>query len=300
MSSLALLACNGDKTVPSAPGLTRLDARASIVANSYPTIPFPSGIATDGRLLYISTMAAYRSTYVIELSTWNLVTLTNVGGNPKDVVYRGGNLDYSDVSSEVVERTDLGVQLSTTALPWRGGGIATWHDSLYVGNLDADSVLVLDPAGSLIRRFGLPMNVRPEGLVMDTTSNTLWVLTPFDSYLYEVDLVGNLIRKCDTPFDPSPYGLGGVTILRDTFYIAEALGGDPFAGATILRIARSELVCSPASPYALIDMKPGVFPNNLYPGVNGRIDVAMLGSASFNAASVNVRSIRFGHHDTKA
>src|SRR5205823_6085299 len=49
-----------------------------------------------------------------------------------------------------------------------------------------------------------------------------------------------------------------------------------------------------------IDIKPGVFPNNVHPGANGKIEVAILGTASFNATNVNPMSVRFGHSGTEA
>ncbi|HEY5909910.1 MAG TPA: hypothetical protein VJA21_04830 [Verrucomicrobiae bacterium] len=49
-----------------------------------------------------------------------------------------------------------------------------------------------------------------------------------------------------------------------------------------------------------IDIKPGGTPNVINLGANGKIPVAILSSASFNAATVDPKTITFGHSGTEA
>lgn len=315
-SALVLAACD-DGSVPSSPDLSRIDRRASIVSNNYP-ITYPSGIAFDGASyaspLYVSTLDGFRPTYKIDPTTNTIVGTVPGDFNPRDVTWMWPQfLVLSDMDSFVSIRSVSGVVVDSLPIPWRGGGIARWRDSLYVGDLDTDSILVIwypfvngsnvpDP---VIRKFATPM--RPEGLVIDSTTNvpsvaTLWSITPFDSFLYEIDLLGNLIRKCNTPYIPGPFGLGGVAIVRDTFYIVHPQNGDPTLGTTIVRVAKTELVCvtPPVPVNDTIDIKPGQFPNRIHPGSNAKFKVAALTTPSRDATTLIPATVRFGRTGTEA
>lgn len=49
-----------------------------------------------------------------------------------------------------------------------------------------------------------------------------------------------------------------------------------------------------------IDIKPGSFPNSINPGSNGVIPVAILTTPTFNAATVNASTVRFGANGSEA
>ena len=274
-SILAIAACDESRipTSPPSSNLTRVDRRADIVSQNFP-ITWPSGITNDGFELFVTTLDGFRPWYQIDPSIPAIVATIPGGFNPRDVVWMWGRgFAMAAMDSFVAVRRLDGVMIDSIPIPWRGGGIAFWRDSLYVGNIDSDSILVLwypllsSPPHPVIRKFASP--VRPEGLVADSTpvvssTSTLWAITPFDSMLYQMDLQGNLLRKCYTGYRPGPNGLGGVSLLRDTFYIAHPQGGDPNLGTTILRTAKSELVCAnPVIPVNdTIDIDPGHFPRS--------------------------------------
>ncbi|MEX2154547.1 MAG: hypothetical protein WD825_14495 [Gemmatimonadaceae bacterium] len=315
-SVFVLVACDDGTVPPSSPGLVRVDASASIVSNNYP-ITFPSGIAWDANLLYVSTIDGFRDTYKIDPTTNAIVGTVPGGFNPRDVTWMWPSaLVLADMDSFVSVRDQFsGAVVDSIPIPWRGGGIARWRDSLYVGNIDRDSILVIwypivdgsAVANPVIRKFASP--VRPEALVADSSAvvpsiATLWALTPFDSdsLIYEMDLQGNLLRKCYTPYRPGPFGLGGVALVRDTFYIVHPQNGDPTLGTTIVRVAKTELVCvGPVVPVNdTIDIKPGHFPNRIHPGSNAKFKVAALTTPSRDATTLIPATVRFGRTGTEA
>jgi hypothetical protein len=56
-----------------------------------------------------------------------------------------------------------------------------------------------------------------------------------------------------------------------------------------------------ARPLAVsIDIKPGVFPNTVNPGSKGKLPVAILSTATFDATTVNAASVRFGVNGSEA
>jgi hypothetical protein len=313
LAALATLAACSDTVTPTpaARGIERVDATARLVTHDFPGIQFPSGIANDGNFptgsLYISTLIGARETYKIDPTSNTVTAVLPTGGNPRDIVWalhRG--LIVSDMGNEV--RMGVGGFGSPTSIPipWRGGGIAHWRDTLYVGDLDTDSILVipilLGFPSFIVRKFPTP--TRNEGLVIDSTdvissTATLWSISPFDNWMTEIDLQGNFIRRCSIPYIPGPFGLGGVTILRDSFFVAHPTGGDPFAGTTITRIARHELLC--AIPGAdSVDIEPRKFPNKVNPGSGKKIEVAVFTTPGRDATTLIPATVRFGRTGTEA
>jgi hypothetical protein len=302
LGMVVLLAACSDATVPSpAAGIRRFDGPdASLISHDFPTIQFPSGIANDGfNTFYISTLSGTRPTYLITSPSYTISGTQPGSANPRDVVWAWGRgLFYSDIG-RYVELTQFTTPVQEPIF-WRGGGIAHWRDSLYVGDVDTDSILVMPwpvfPGAPhpIIRKFPTP--TRNEGLVADTTAAipsiaTLWSIGMTDGWMTEIDLQGNFIRRCNTPYTPGPFGLGGITLLRDTFFLAYPIGGDPFAGTRLTAIAKDELVC--AVPDS-IDIEPGRFPNRVNPRAGGFIEVAVLSTPDRDATTIIPASVRFG------
>ena len=316
--ALALAACD-DPSSPSSPSAPAAelsvpwDGIASLVTHNFPAIQFGSGITNDSFQWYVSTLSGFRPTYIIDPATSMITGTTPGSANPRDLVWMWPtSLAYSDEGRFIeIRSTFSGAVTDVVPIPWRGGGIARWRDTLYVGNQDADSILVIHystlfPGAPhpVIRKFPTPM--RPEGLVIDSTpvvpsTATLWGVTPFDKYLYNIDLLGNLIQKCAIPYDPGPFGLGGVSIHRDSFLVAHPTGGDPLLGTTIHRIDRSELVCFAPSTYRdTIDIEPGRFPNRINPRSGAPVQVAVLTTPARDASTLVFATVRFGRTGTEA
>jgi len=225
------------------------------------------------------------------------------GGNPRDVASYNANLLFSDLGGSVVERTVAGTFVSSFALPFRGGGIATDGDTVWVGDFDSNQLYLTANHG--VNSSTYPSDVRAEGMVFDPGSRTLWVITPFpgDHKLYELTTTGHLIRSCDSPYEAGPYGLGGIALVSDTFFIAEAQNGDPTLGTTILVQDKATLVCSPALVQSVdIEVRPrdSQDPDRVRPSSNGEIPVAILSDNTFDARTVDASSVRFGHTGTEA
>ena len=310
LAALPILVACDDTSAPRNPearALKRVAADARIISHDYPSIQYPSGIANDGipGYLYVSTLTGARDTYIIDPATSTIIGTQPGSPNPRDIVWAWGR---------GILHSDMGrfVQLNTFTTPvqepiaWRGGGIAHWRDTLFVGDLDSDSILVMHwppfaAARTIVRKFPTP--TRNEGLVADSTdviasTTTLWSISPFNGVMTEIDVLGNLIRQCNTPYNPGPNGLGGITLMRDTFFIAHPIGGVATAGTTILRIARSDLVCSIAAD--TIDIRPGQFPNRVNPGSGGPVEVAVLSNSLRDARTLMPVTVRFGRTGTEA
>jgi hypothetical protein len=274
-------------------------------------IPFPTGLtytpaAASYGLFYLSTgfgTTGFRETHEIDRSSRTDIGNIPTGGNPRDLSfsYKGsgfnlGVLWFAHEGHYVEERSaSSGALLSSFPIPWRGGAIAAWRDTLYVGTQDSTPVLVYTNTGTIIR--GFDSGLRLEGMVYDSVANALWAVTQFDSKVYEIDVMGNLIKACDSPYHPGPYGLGGIADVGDSLYIAQAQNEDPFQGTTIFVIPKK---CAPAPLSVNIDIRNGGPGGRIHPGGYGFLKVDVLSSGSFAPSTVNVASVRFGHNGTEA
>jgi DNA-binding beta-propeller fold protein YncE len=213
-----------------------------------------------------------------------------------------GSFFSSDTGGFVREVDMSGTLLGWFALPFRGGAIAFDGSRLFVGDLDAPQVVVIDTSGNILDSFAAGAGaLRPEGMVFDPSTGTLWVITLFGSELYEMNTAGQVLRSCETAFTPGPFGLGGITLVGSTFYIAEPAGGDPFAGTHVFAIERDALQCNPPLvKTVLLDVKPGESPNMVKVNSAGTIPVAILTTPDFDAATVDATTLRFGPTGTEA
>ena len=210
----------------------------------------PSGLAYDGAILYVSDEGGYRTVYKLNPTTGAVLGSFPQGPNPNDIVYDWhGHLFVSDIGSRVYEITTDGIAVNSFALPFRGGAIAFDGTNLYITDFDGYSVLVTDRLGTTVRQFDLP-GIRPEGMVFDHHSRHLWVIDEFNSKITELTTEGHVIRQCDGPQSPGIQGIGGLTMVGSTLYIAEVTDPDPFDNVqvpgTIYVVNPRTLPCSPA------------------------------------------------------
>lgn len=106
---------------------------------------------------------------------------------------------------------------------------------------------------------------------------------------YEIDL---------TAVGTGPYRLSiaGVGMGDDTFY--EEHSGSVEIGEIVSYQSTCEQTEVPIN--VLIDIKPGSFPNAVYPDNRGLIPVSILTTNNFNAATVDPATVRFGAEGTEA
>jgi hypothetical protein len=295
-STLVLLGCGADTIAPAASSRLVPRGPANLVASFNLPIQFPTGLALKDTTLYLSTGFGFRDTYVISRLAQAVTGTIPTGNNPRDVSFDGTNLLFSDLNDTVYTRDVFGTLVSKFGIPFRGGGIATDGDSIWVGDIDVNQMVLANHSGVLFTTFATGQ--RLEAAVFDRSSHTLWVLTPFDSTLYEMTTTGTIIRECATPYKPGPFGLGGIALVADTFYIAFPQGGDPFVGTTILTIDKASLVCTPSlvRNVNILILHPSVFVLRS----NGLVALAILSDATFDATTVDASSVRFGHDGTEA
>lgn len=293
---LVTIACTPDQaTSPKTAHLPTL----SVALGSF-TLPveYPTGLASDGgTLLYLSTGSGFRETHVIDRVSQTDIGTIPTGGNPRDVTSDGAYLYFSDLGGYVVRRSPGGGFLSAFSLPFRGGGIARAADTVWVGDIDSNQLFVGRFYGSQISV--VPSAVRIEGLAYDPADHTLWAITPFagDNRIYELTTTGSLIRTCDVDYEAGPYGLGGIALVRDTFYIAHPVGGNPTLGTRILMYEKSNLTCSP--PFGQpVSIK--LSPNKSSPWSGGFYTVWVLSDVTFDATTLVPGSLRLGPTGTEA
>jgi hypothetical protein len=311
-SILVVLGCNDSRDTTS-PLVARATPRASLVVpDSFNLpIPFPTGLTYGPTLapaprFWLSTgfgTAGLRETHVIDRATRADVGDIPTGGNPRDLSYSylssGESLFFADVDSNVYQRDLSGALVNSFHIPWRGGAIAAFRDTLYIGDQDSPRMIVKNQAGLTVRTF--IAGLRAEGMVYDSTSNTLWVVTLFDSYIYEMDVLGNVLRKCDSPYHPGPYGLGGIADVGDSLFIAQAQNEDPFEGTTIFVVSKQYLNCAASPPVPVsLSIKAAGDENRINLKSGGTLRVAILSSETFDAANVDISSLRFGHSGNEA
>jgi hypothetical protein len=300
VATFLLAGCSDVTTIPEPPTVQALNGRSAALLSSFNLpVQFPTGLAWDGgSLLYLSTGSGFRETHKINRILQADVGTIPTGGNPRDVTFDGTDLLFSDLGSKVDQRTVAGVLVNSFGLPFRGGGIATDGDTIWVGDVDANQLYVTANFG--VNFAVWPSAVRIEGMAFDASSHTLWALTPFpgDNKIYELSTIGALIRECDSAYEGGAFGLGGIALVGpDTFYVSEPQGGNPFAGTTILIFLKSDLVCTPA---LVQNVSIEITPDHINPNSNGQLKVVILTDNSFNAATVDASSVHFGHNGTEA
>lgn len=96
-------------------------------------------------------------------------------------------------------------------------------------------------------------------MVFDSSTAYLWVVDLFVvNKMSEITTNGEVVRNCDIPYTPGPFGLGGLAIVGSKFYISEPLNpASPGDGTTIHVLERNSLICNPplVVPFAAFDAK---------------------------------------------
>lgn len=272
-------------------------AAAADLSNS---VIFPTGLTYDGTYLYLSSDSGFREIRRLDPATGAVIGSIPLGGTPRDLVFSGSGFLSSDMGSFVREVDATGVQAADFPLPFRGGAIAFDGTNIYAGDTDSSRVVVMDRAGTLLREFD--SGLRPEGMVFDPGTGRLWVITLFDSRLFEISTNGVLLRACASPFTPGPFGLGGVTLVGpDHIYIAGAAGGDPFAGTAIHVLNRHTLRCQ---IFGGADEQPPVIAglsvdqNEIWPPNHRMIDVHLTYVVSDDSGETPAVSVTVSNDET--
>lgn len=279
--------------------------------------PLPSGLAYDGAYLYVSEASGFRTVYRMNPQSGAIIdsflapssTGLDGGGNPSDMVFipdATARLFISDIYSyqypgtgKVYEIDSGGtVVLNSFSIPFRGGAIASDGIYLYVADFDSSQIVEANRLGLQIRSFTSLM--RPAGMAFDVRTNLLWVIDEFDSGVSQITTKGDVVRTCLAPWNPGPLAIGAVTLVGSMLYIANESGVQGVPG-TIYAVDPSTLICDvPLPMVVIIDVKPHVFPNNIYPASTGAVPVAIISTKEFDTANVDPTTVRFGAVGTEA
>jgi hypothetical protein len=269
-----------------------------------------SGLAYDGEFVYISTASGFRTVFKLDPSTLTVVDsflAPSDGGfdgrsDPNDMVAVEPDrlflidIDRDDQASEgaVFEIDPSGTTIRNVFdLAFRGGGLASDGERLYIGNFDASEIVVTTLDGQELRAFD--GGLRPAGLVFDQHTDSLWVISQFDSLLTQLSLDGEILRSCETPRGPDWYQ-GAITLVGNLFLIAESSTViSPETPGTIHVLDRQDLECIPALNLPVqIDLKPDTSVNAVNPSSHGSLWVAILGGEDFDVDQIDPTTLVFG------
>jgi len=194
----------------------------------------PSGLAYDGANLYVSEMSGDRTIYKMDIQTGAVISsFPAPGNNPNGLAYDGnGHLFVIDIDSTVYEIDTSGAPIGQFTIPFRGGGIAFDGTYIYVSDFDSNEVNVMDRNGVFVRDFLLNDSngdaIRPADMVFDPINGHLLVIDEFNKMISKVATTGEFLCQIEGPRDPGVQGLGGITIVNSTLYIAGVSDPDPF------------------------------------------------------------------------
>ncbi len=207
-----------------------------------------------------------------------------------------------------------------------GHGVATDGTSLWVSGYFDRTIYQYDlSTRSLVNSFSIPMAGNPHR--MDFDGNSLWI-TVYDTYkVFEVSTDGVLLSSFDIdelpgdnialalagnneiwissivrPTSPAvlcKYKLDGTLVEKYEFpeselFMVLATNINDRTGGIYLDIADGLIRHFVEKQDIEIDIKPGSYPNSINLGSNGKVPVAILGSADFDATTVDPYSVTLG------
>ena len=230
-----------------------------------PTWTIPVGwmgdLTSDGTSLYMTTMVGSRPTSVLQPSNGALIRSFEqrpfVTAAPRGAAFDGeGHLWLTSMSPDVCALDKSGSVLGCIVISdpvpdapdeFRSGALAFDGTYLYVGDIDTNTVVVTDTAGSFLRYFD--SGRRAEAMAFDPSTGDLWILDLFVAdQVTEITTDGALVRDCRVPFvrAPSTAALGGLAIMGSKFYVAEPLDPErPEDGTLVHVLQRESLACDP-------------------------------------------------------
>ncbi|MEY5024960.1 MAG: SMP-30/Gluconolactonase/LRE-like region, partial [Verrucomicrobiota bacterium] len=196
----------------------------------------PSGLAYNGKSLFVAENSGFRRIHTLDpltgASRGSFLAPSPTGldgqGNPNDLVSDGaGRLFVCDLGGRVYEIDEAGTKIfQSFAIPFRGGALAFDGRLLYISDQDSGLVRVTDRTGRFVRNF--QSNLRPAGMVFDAASRNLWVISQFDGSVTEMSTSGVGLRSLAGPRKPGVQGLGAITKVGSSLYVAEVSDPDPF------------------------------------------------------------------------
>lgn len=201
----------------------------------------PAGLAYDGRSLFVAENSGFRRIHKLDpvngTSQGSFLAPSPTGldgkGNPNDIVSDGaGRLFVCDIGRRVYEINDAGTKIfQSFAIPFRGGAIAFDGRNLYISDVDTGLVRVTDRAGRFLRNF--QSKLRPAGMVFDSASRNLWVISIFDGSVTEISTTGIFLRSFTGPRNARIQGLGAITKVGSKLYIAEVSDTNPYSAPEV-------------------------------------------------------------------
>ncbi|HET7207250.1 MAG TPA: hypothetical protein VFI95_11800 [Terriglobales bacterium] len=278
--------------------------------------PHTSGVTYDGQSLFVTQLGSFGTISQLNRLTGavlNTYLAPSAGGldgrsSPSDIAYGDNHLYVTDLGSPG-QGTVYDIDRAATtinnkfALPFRGGAIAFSQKRLFIGDADSGHVLITSRSGKPISSFDLPFS--PAGMVFDPKYNWLQVISQTDTMkLWQFSTKGHLLSFCNGPWTPGLDGTGGLTKVGDNLFIAEVAKFElyPPEGGSVLSVVNpANLACYPALP-ALVKLaiNPGVPIHPINPNSTGSVAVAVLSSATLDAATLDPASVRFGETGEEA
>jgi len=175
------------------------------------------------------------------------------------------------------------------------GSIANDGTNLFIASAVSTQITVTDAAGAPIGTFD--PGVASVGMAFYAASGTLW-LNGQDGKLHEFTTGGQALQTCVLPVSGGP--LRGLAIRADSFVVLQPGDLSTIPNTSELyRIDPAELVCTPATTTVNMEVLSSS-PGGINTKGGGNIRVVIFTDAAFDAATVDVSTVRFGRTGTEA
>jgi cysteine-rich repeat protein len=179
----------------------------------------PSGLTTDGTVLYLNSASGFRDIYTLNPSDGAVLSSFPGYFETFDLEFDGIDhiflTNYAALSVEEITLT--GSLVNSFSVPFQPSAIAFDGTELHIFDSGSSAVRVTDRSGVFVRSY--MVGHRPSSAVWDASTGHLITVDEFDPNIRVLDTDGNLLDSYPGPHFNTGTGQGGVTIFGTSLHI---------------------------------------------------------------------------------